>query len=93
VPSNREISGLIRELNWEISYCLARSFSLVFVGISLKENELWLVIKASGSQTRHRQVGAIFDAANIAIADCVVPMTSQPGQSIDGKAVTLPPVR
>jgi hypothetical protein len=26
VPSNREISGLIRELNWEIGYCLARSF-------------------------------------------------------------------
>ena len=57
---------------------------MAFVGISLKENELWLVIKASGSHTRHRQVGAIFDAANIAIADCVVPMISQPGQSIDG---------
>jgi hypothetical protein len=61
----------------------------LFVGISLKENELWLVIKASGSQTRHRQVGAIFDAANIAIADCVVPMISQPGQSIDGKSCNL----
>jgi hypothetical protein len=26
VPSNREISGLIKVLNWEIGYCLARSF-------------------------------------------------------------------
>jgi hypothetical protein len=43
--------------------------------------------------TRHSQVEAIFDTANTAIADCLVPMISRPGQSIDGKAVTVPPVR
>jgi hypothetical protein len=35
----------------------------------------------------------MFDVANIATADCLVPMISRPGQTIDGKAVTLPPVR
>jgi hypothetical protein len=58
-------------LNWEISYCLARSFhwrhyQLAFV---LNENELWLVMKALGSRPDTSQVGAIFDAANIGFRD------------------------
>jgi len=44
--SNREISGPIRELNWEIRFCLARSFHWRYLAFVLKENELWLVIKA-----------------------------------------------
>ena len=50
MPSNREISGLIRELNWEISYCRARSFHWRQLAFVLKENELWLVMKALGIQ-------------------------------------------
>jgi hypothetical protein len=34
-------------------------------------------------------VGAIFEAANITISDCLVPMISRPGQSIDGKSRSL----
>jgi hypothetical protein len=36
---NREISGVIRELNWEISYCLARSFHWRLLAFVLNENE------------------------------------------------------
>jgi hypothetical protein len=69
-PSNREISGPIRELNWRIRYCLARSFHWRYLAFVLKENELWLVIKALVvNQTQPS--GAIFDAANMAIADCL----------------------
>jgi len=44
---------------------------LALVGNCAKENELWLVMKALGSRPDTSQVGAIFDAANIAIADCL----------------------
>jgi hypothetical protein len=40
------MSGLIRELNWEIVIV----WQGAFIGIALKENELWLVIKAFGSR-------------------------------------------
>jgi len=39
-PSNREISGLIRELNWEISHRSGRGLSLGLVGSYVKEDEL-----------------------------------------------------
>jgi hypothetical protein len=39
-------SGPIRELNWEIRYCLARSFHWRYLAFVLKENELGLVMKA-----------------------------------------------
>src|SRR5215471_19133500 len=39
-PSNREISGLIRELNWEISHRSGRGLLLGLVGSYVKEDEL-----------------------------------------------------
>jgi hypothetical protein len=51
-----------------------KEHSLALLAFVLKEYELWLVMKAL--VVNHSQVGAIFDAANMAIADCLVAAAS-----------------
>jgi hypothetical protein len=48
-----------------------KELSLASLAFVLKENELWLVMKALVVNPTQPS-GAIFDAANMAIADCLV---------------------